>query len=801
MGSRNLARLGVVLGLDTAEWEADINQAISANKKLSREIKADSNAAEKEILRLKFATEDYGKTLTQVQIIQRGIDSGRYANATKSHTAELLRQAKAYDDLTRSSAKAGFAMNEQQKIQLAYQTTDLVTQIVSGGNPLIAMMQQGGQLKDAMGGIGNMFRSIGTLFTPISVGATLVASAFAFLGAAAYKGAQDLAALRDALILTNNIAGLSEAKFYSLSRSISDLTKVTIGEAKDALLQLAKSGMFTAESIQDVSRVIGIYGKIAGLSGKEAAEALMPSLDGSASSAAKLNSQFHFLTIEQYKHIEVLSKQGKVQESIAYTANLLNQSFSNQKRELGELDSAYESAKNKWSAFWNATKEYFGSKRTPEQEIQELQKFIANPPKGYGGRLVDTSPQQRRLALLLSQQKTADEKLTKQASVAAKNTVDIENFIFAGGREKQLALSYEISKSVYQDDADLAKLYANDIGRIEIDALLKSNAEKINTKKKNEAERNVFSEQNQLLLDRKLIAIERDKQKQIRQIQLNGYILQAQDAETFQSEAEQAYYEHLNRNQEQLGAIRSSMRVSAISGDADASKLNMKIKMIGATDKELQLATLQIDKERELSLLKESSLTPAMFALRQQEINDAYRRKQGIAELTEQLVYAGQINDAIFGNMNKYLEDFVRTGKLSFKDFTKSVIQDLLLVQLKMQATFLLKQALGSVGSFFGVNLGSFGGGKAEGGPVQSGATYLVGENGPEIFTTQSSGTIIPNHALSGGGGGQTVNYNGPFIQSMSAIDTQSGIAFLAKNKQAVWAANQSAQRSLPASR
>mgnify|MGYP003641068378 CR=1 FL=1 len=760
MGSRNLARLGVVLGLDTAEWEADINQAISANKKLSREIKADSNAAEKEILRLKFATEDYGKTLTQVQIIQRGIDSGRYANATKSHTAELLRQAKAYDDLTRSSAKAGFAMNEQQKIQLAYQTTDLVTQIVSGGNPLIAMMQQGGQLKDAMGGIGNMFRSIGTLFTPISVGATLVASAFAFLGAAAYKGAQDLAALRDALILTNNIAGLSEAKFYSLSRSISDLTKVTIGEAKDALLQLAKSGMFTAESIQDVSRVIGIYGKIAGLSGKEAAE-----------------------------------------ESIAYTANLLNQSFSNQKRELGELDSAYESAKNKWSAFWNATKEYFGSKRTPEQEIQELQKFIANPPKGYGGRLVDTSPQQRRLALLLSQQKTADEKLTKQASVAAKNTVDIENFIFAGGREKQLALSYEISKSVYQDDADLAKLYANDIGRIEIDALLKSNAEKINTKKKNEAERNVFSEQNQLLLDRKLIAIERDKQKQIRQIQLNGYILQAQDAETFQSEAEQAYYEHLNRNQEQLGAIRSSMRVSAISGDADASKLNMKIKMIGATDKELQLATLQIDKERELSLLKESSLTPAMFALRQQEINDAYRRKQGIAELTEQLVYAGQINDAIFGNMNKYLEDFVRTGKLSFKDFTKSVIQDLLLVQLKMQATFLLKQALGSVGSFFGVNLGSFGGGKAEGGPVQSGTTYLVGENGPEIFTTQSSGTIIPNHALSGGGGGQTVNYNGPFIQSMSAIDTQSGIAFLAKNKQAVWAANQSAQRSLPASR
>jgi hypothetical protein len=49
--------------------------------------------------------------------------------------------------------------------------------------------------------------------------------------------------------------------------------------------------------------------------------------------------------------------------------------------------------------------------------------------------------------------------------------------------------------------------------------------------------------------------------------------------------------------------------------------------------------------------------------------------------------------------------------------------------------------------------------------------------------------------------GGQVINYNGPIIQNMNAIDTQSGIAFLSKNKQAVWAANQSAQRSLPVSR
>ena len=51
------------------------------------------------------------------------------------------------------------------------------------------------------------------------------------------------------------------------------------------------------------------------------------------------------------------------------------------------------------------------------------------------------------------------------------------------------------------------------------------------------------------------------------------------------------------------------------------------------------------------------------------------------------------------------------------------------------------------------------------------------------------------------GGGGTTVNYNGPYIENMSAIDTQSGAQFLAKNKQAVWATYQSANRSMPVTR
>lgn len=43
--------------------------------------------------------------------------------------------------------------------------------------------------------------------------------------------------------------------------------------------------------------------------------------------------------------------------------------------------------------------------------------------------------------------------------------------------------------------------------------------------------------------------------------------------------------------------------------------------------------------------------------------------------------------------------------------------------------------------------------GRALGGPVRAGSTYLVGERGPEIFTAGRSGTIIPNHKIGGDAG------------------------------------------------
>jgi hypothetical protein len=67
---------------------------------------------------------------------------------------------------------------------------------------------------------------------------------------------------------------------------------------------------------------------------------------------------------------------------------------------------------------------------------------------------------------------------------------------------------------------------------------------------------------------------------------------------------------------------------------------------------------------------------------------------------------------------------------------------------------------------------------RANGGPVMSGSSYIVGERGPELFTPSSSGNITPNHAM-GGGANITVNVNGgdpnSIVRALQQYVRQSG--------------------------
>lgn len=246
-------------------------------------------------------------------------------------------------------------------------------------------------------------------------------------------------------------------------------------------------------------------------------------------------------------------------------------------------------------------------------------------------------------------------------------------------------------------------------------------------------------------------------------------------------------------------------------------------------ERKLQLDLFDIEQKRQLLLVekkmnKEQAAEWAQSEKRraQEEYQTAQSQRtfefgwrKAYASYVESATNAAKMGEQAFVSVTNSLENaldqFVNTGKLKFGDLARSIIADLIKIQMRAQMTSIFGGLFKSIfgggdsGMFTG-STGAIGGsihiGKAEGGAISGRTPYIVGERGPELIVPGGSGTVIPNHQLgSAMGGGAQVVYNGPYIANMQAIDTQSGIQFLAKNKQAVWSANQSAQRSLPQSR
>lgn len=150
---------------------------------------------------------------------------------------------------------------------------------------------------------------------------------------------------------------------------------------------------------------------------------------------------------------------------------------------------------------------------------------------------------------------------------------------------------------------------------------------------------------------------------------------------------------------------------------------------------------------------------------------------------------AGEVFGAITNNMNSAIDNFVTTGKFKFGDFARSVIQDLIKIELKSQATSLLKSVGGGLMSMLG---GFF----ADGGQPPINKPSVVGENGPELFVPKTAGTIIPN----GGGGGMGTSGSGGntyITNNINALDAKSVAQLFAENRKTLFGSVEQARKEV----
>ena len=238
------------------------------------------------------------------------------------------------------------------------------------------------------------------------------------------------------------------------------------------------------------------------------------------------------------------------------------------------------------------------------------------------------------------------------------------------------------------------------------------------------------------------------------------------------------------------------------------------IERIQQENKDLALlknALQEVDKIAKANNLSQSELTEALEA----QIEVLERTGETAQKTGEQTkTFAEQINTAIQQQGESLANNLARSlaqGKFAlndFKSFFNRILEDIATMIIQKRITQpLVDSILGSLGGTTGGGgiggfLGSLGGGGgmgnmfssvssgigsffsgiggffglANGGIARGGRPYLVGERGPEMFMPNTTGRVISTENMTPSGE-TIVNFN------INAVDTQTGVEFLLKNK------------------
>lgn len=222
----------------------------------------------------------------------------------------------------------------------------------------------------------------------------------------------------------------------------------------------------------------------------------------------------------------------------------------------------------------------------------------------------------------------------------------------------------------------------------------------------------------------------------------------------------------------------------------------------------IQQETNLLEADREERIQRENELAEKAIELAKErnrvmrELQEGDERKGFGKRMEEFFAFAptqmengAQLFDSLLGNMTGALDKFVSTGKLSFKDLTRSIIQDMIRIQIRAQMIRLFSGMFGGGGFGTGNKFGNqdIGGFLADGGPANANTPYVVGERGPELFVPRSSGTVIPNNQINNMMGSST-NVTNNYI---NAIDVKSFETKLLESSNTIWAGYQYANKQL----
>lgn len=347
-----------------------------ANRRMERSLKSMQNAIQRDIA-MKEAGERGTRRYYEALAAQRGIPTA----ALNPFLSQL--------DKVNGKVRAGgisIAQFNNALRQTPAQMTDIVTQLAGGQNPMLIMLQQGGQLRDMYGGFGNMFRGLSSVITPARLLFGGVAAAAGTLAYALYQGAEESRAFRRAVILSGEAAGVSAGQMQAAAQNAGDITS-RYAEAREAVLALASSGRVAGENFEAFARSIVLQSEATGKSVEQLAAEYTAIADDPLKAVARFSATYKTLNADVYEQVKALQQQGREQEAV----ELVQRKYAAETEvmaqkvvaDLGLIESAWKRIGETASGAWDNIKS-IGRTDTTEEKLARAQRELKVMRMGYG---------------------------------------------------------------------------------------------------------------------------------------------------------------------------------------------------------------------------------------------------------------------------------------------------------------------------------------------------------------------------------------------------------------------------------
>lgn len=751
-----------------------------------------TNAGRDFVASLKQQADSIGKTraeLLEMKAAQLGVstEAAPFINALKQQEQALKKQQ---NDMGLAGISAG--QYKMAMRQLPAQITDVVTSLASGMPVWLVAIQQGGQIKDSFGGIGNTFKVLLSYINPLTVGAVALGVALAAIAKAGYDSWKSQRDLANALVLTGGYAATTTGQITSLTDEINKTSSATVGSIQAIATSLAQSGKYSINQIKAITKTTAEWAAQTGESEKTITGYFDSIAKDPVKGLAELNDQFNFLKEGQLTYIESLRKTKGETAAAEAATKLFADTMDKRLKDIADsatpLETMWTDIK-KWAAdSWKWVGDHtVGALNlivdTVSSIINVIRKLITDGDAMIAQFIVDAGRQLQKVPgmgdfgndFLAQQEQLIKDSKAKSAELA--KTIAEQQARIAKGemgyidaaKNKNVSGGYSSATKdkVNQEEKDILK--NRNARKEQVDAGVKIDEQyqsellslqaqlkvlqqhkglddKISQQRKDyfttvakfqvleeaSTKRKLTQSEKQMLANKQSI-IAMAEQKAI----VGDQIIRQQRLN--------ALLDKSVKYQNQMAEKTKALQDTAGMGSKQQERYRANAQMAadwknngGSLDdaqfKQMQAASEQFYAQQDAQMLDWKAGFTHAWADIGNEVNDVYSN-------------IGSITQSAFNGMATVLTDFVMTGKASFSDFARSVISDITSMLIKMALFNAMSAAFGGGGTFSFASM--FSKGFANGGYTGNGGKYEpkgVVHGGEFVFTKEATSRLGPEN-------------------------------------------------------